>query len=378
MLGSFYTPARYVRLAGDWLAEFGLDHGCAVLDPSCGYGAFFDLAARFPQNRYLGNDIDGDAVAAVVAQFPSVQTFQKNALAGVGRQMYGVGETERLVVVGNPPYNDVTSQINGEVKKRSRVEMDADVRSRDLGLSSLLTYSKLRADYVAVLHPLSYLIKRSNFKACARFFLNYRMLEHLVFSSHEFVGTSRLSAFPVVVALYERAPWHGLSFDDVRSLRFHTEEGAVFSLDGFDYVTDHVDKYPGKGRFKPEVLFYTMRDINALMRSRTFLAERVSNAVDVNPEKLAYYCYIDCFKRYADVPYYLGNFNVPFDEATFGEVSDEVVEDATFNHPEVFGPRTPPSAAAVAKIKGYIARSMRQAAAPSVLTSNLSAKENTR
>ena len=361
--GSFYTPPRYVRLVAQWLRARNLPATATVADPAAGYGAFFVLSSLpgFERCRFVANDIDPVAVSKGRSYFPNVEWHEGNALSGVSRARYGVGDDEFLVVVGNPPYNDVTSEINREVKAAAAAaDLDRDVATRDLGMSFLNSYDKLRADYVAVLHPLSYLIKRSNFNACGRFFLNYRMLEHLVFSSREFVGTSRLSAFPVVVALYERAPWQGLSFDDVRSLRFHTEEGAVFSLDGFDYVTDHVDKYPGKGRFKPEVLFYTMRDINALRRSRTFLAERVSNAVDVNPAKFAYYCYIDCFKRYADVPYYLGNFNVPFDEATFGEVSDVVVEDATFNHPEVFGPRTPPSADAVAKIKDYIARSMRQ------------------
>ena len=359
MLGSFYTPARYVRLAGDWLAEFGLDRGCAVLDPSCGYGAFFDLAARFPQNRYLGNDIDGDAVAAVVAQFPSVQTFQKNALAGVGRQMYGVGETERLVVVGNPPYNDVTSQINGEVKKRSRVEMDADVRSRDLGLSSLLAYSKLRADYVAVLHPLSYLIKRANFKAALPFFANYRLLRHVVFNSQEFAGTSKLAGFPVLVGFYARQAG-GMTYDEIRRLRFRTVEGDEFSVDQFQYISEFVRKYPSRRRPASGVLFYTMRDINALRRCRTFLASATANAVCVPQETLPFYCYVDCFKECLDaVPYYLGNFDIPVDAAGVERHRDELMAVSRWRHPEVFGRHRRPGKQVFEAVEGLVRNTIR-------------------
>ena len=101
-----------------------------------------------------------------------------------------------------------------------------------------------------------------------------------------------------------------------------------------------------------------MRDINALRRSRTFIPERIANAIDVDPEKLAYYCYIDCFKRYAEVPYYLGNFNVPFVRAEFASVSNEVMMVSMHNHPEIFGSRERPSAKVVEKVKSYIAKSI--------------------
>ena len=352
-LGSFYTPYKYVLLVRDWLEKYGLTTGKTVLDSSCGYGAFFELQEHLPKNRYIGNDIDSLAVNEVAEVFPKVQTFNKNALVSVSRERFGIKESDCLVIVGNPPYNDVTSQINQKIKT-SGMEIDADIRTRDLGLSSLLSYNKLAADYVAVLHPLSYLIKRQNFSAARNFFANYRMLEHAVFNSQEFANTSKTTGFPVIVALYRREPSAGLSYDAVYKMPFKTVEGKIFSLADFDYVADFIQKYPHKERYEPEILYYTLRDINALKRSRTFIKERSANAVDVNPEKLPFYCYLDCFKRYANVPYYMGNFDVPFDKETFPKIEKAVVAVSKFRHPEVFGQCPRPSAAEESAVKEYI------------------------
>ena len=353
-LGSFYTPYRYVMLVRDWLVKYGQTRGKTVLDSSCGYGAFFELQEHLPDNIYIGNDIDPQAVKKVSEEFPHVCTFCKNALSSVSRKQYEIGNRESLVIVGNPPYNDVTSQINQGIKS-SKTEMDADVKTRDLGLSSLLSYNRLAADYVAVLHPLSYLIKRPNFNAAKKFFENYRLLEHLVFNSQEFANTSKTAGFPVIVALYKREPSAGLTYDAVREMEFRTVEGKTFSLSGFDYVADFIEKYPHKKRYEPEILFYTLRDINALRRSRTFIRERIANAVDVNPEKLAYYCYIDCFKRFAEVPYYMGNFDVPFNARTFPQIAKAVLAVSKFGHPDIFGKCPEPGAAEETAVKEYIA-----------------------
>ena len=359
-LGSFYTPAKYVRIVSEWLLAHGVGKGWTIADLSCGYGAFFELGEvdGLHECRYVGNDIDHDAVEKACKLFPNVHWSEFNALVDVSRSKFGIDNDERLVVVGNPPYNDVTSQINQRIKTNI-LPIDSDLRTRDLGMSSLLAYNKIAAEYVVVLHPLSYLIKKSNFLAAQKFFGNYRLLEHIVFSSQEFAGTSKIAGFPVIVAMYKRSEGNGLVYDDIIKMWFHTVEGTTFSLSGFDYVTDEIDKYPGKRRYSPEILFYTMRDINALRRSRTFIRERIANAIDVDPNKLVYYCYIDCFKRYAEVPYYLGNFNVPFVRADFSSVSNDVKRIAMNNHPEVFGICDAPAEIAVKRVMAYIAKSIK-------------------
>ena len=354
-LGSFYTPAKYVEKVAEWLKQLGIDSSFTIADLSCGYGAFFELhdVEGLGECRYIGNDIDVVAVGEGRKLFPFVEWLTKNALCEVNRNLFGIASDEKLVIVGNPPYNDVTSQINQNVKINA-MQIDADIRTRDLGMSSLLAYDKLKADVVAVLHPLSYLIKKANFKACDRFFSNYRMVNHVVFSSQEFAGTSKVSAFPVIVAVYVRNVGGGLSYQSVCKMEFTTVEGDTFSLNGFDYVTEKVAKYPHDKRYDPEILFYTMRDINALKRCRTFIKDRIANAVDVDPEKIAYYCYIDCFKRFASVPYYLGNFNVPYDAKTFPVYSNDFVAVAKYFHRDIFTGARRPTEEATRRCETYI------------------------
>lgn len=353
--GSFYTPAKYVQLVSKWMREHGLTKNCVVLDPSCGYGAFFVLADDFPQNIFIGNDIDQAATSRIAADFPSVKVFNTNALYDVRRGMYGIADDAQLVVVGNPPYNDTTSQYQGKLKQTTKPLMDADVKSRDLGLSSLLAYNKLKADYVAILHPLAYLVKKANFQAAGAFFTNYQLRHHVVFSSQEFAGTSKAAGFPVIVGLYERHPNCGLGYDDMRQMTFTTVEGNSFSLSQFRYVSEFIRKYPSRSCTSGGILFYTLRDINALRRSRTFLDKPTTNAVQVVPEQLPYYCYIDCFKDYIDkVPYYLGNFDIPIDLEQFAACQDAVVAVSQWKHPEVFGPRKRPSAKAFQTVRELV------------------------
>lgn len=354
-LGSFYTPAKYVEKVAGWLKQLGVDSSFTVADLSCGYGAFFELrdVEGLEGCRYIGNDIDAVAVCEGRKLFPFVEWSTKNALYNVSRNLFGIASEEKLVIVGNPPYNDVTSQINRNVKT-NEVPIDADIRTRDLGMSSLLAYGKLNADVVAVLHPLSYLIKKANFKVCDKFFSNYRMVNHIVFSSQEFAGTSKVSAFPVIVAVYVKSEGRGLTYQDVCKMKFVTVEGATFSVDGFDYVTENVAKYPHDKRYDPEILFYTMRDINALKRCRTFVKKRIANAVDVDPEKISYYCYIDCFKRFASAPYYLGNFNVPYDAKTFPAYSNDFVAVSKYFHRDIFTDAMRPSEEATRRCITYI------------------------
>ena len=354
-LGSYYTPSKYVNLVAEWLGDLDIPRDSVIADLSCGYGAFFALHEFFPQCRYLGNDIDPKAIAQAKAYFPFIHAFQRNILKGVSRKNFGLMPKELLVIVGNPPYNDRTS-IVGRTKKLGRCDMDAALYTRDLGMSSLLAYNKLKAEYVAVLHPLSYLLKETNFRCCAAFFRNYELLEHQIFSSQEFAGTSRLAAFPVIVALYHRQPKCGLSYQDVQKMLFHTVEGKNFRLSQRDFITAYIRKYPHKQRFTPELLFYTQRDVNALKRNRTFLKTRIPNAVDIAPEQLPYYCYLDCFRQFAQVPYWMGNFDVPLILAEFPALAEDFIAVAKYAHPDIFGKCPAPGKACQKRVQDYIRR----------------------
>lgn len=351
--GSFYTPEKFVLQAVQWLRKHGLNDSYTIADTSCGYGAFFYLRNFFPHNKYIGNDIDATAVETAKRNFPFIVFFHKNALKDVDRSMFHLGD-EHLCLVGNPPYNDTTSQIGRNVKT-DRHEIDEDLFTRDLGLSFLKSYAKLDADFVLILHPLSYLIKKTNFSAARMFFHRYSLAESIVFSSHEFEDTSRSGEFPIIMALYKKAVQNGLTFEKVKTYSFQTLEGESFSLDQYDYLSDYISKYPHSRRYTPEILFYTMRDINALKRSRTFIKERCANAVDVDPAKIAYYCYADLFKRYAVTPYWMGNFDIPFQASIFSSYADAVVTLSKSLHPEIFG-KTNASPQDEVRVKEYLER----------------------
>ena len=69
---------------------------------------------------------------------------------------------------------------------------------------------------------------------------------------------------------------------------------------------------------------------------------------------LAYYCYIDCFKKYANAPYYLGNFDIPFIKEEFPLVSELVMKISKHNHTEVFGDNDAPTDAEIESVIKYI------------------------
>jgi hypothetical protein len=218
--------------------------------------------------------------------------------------------------------------IRNSIKQRA-FERDPEVVARDLGISFLLSYERLCAEFVCVLHPLSYLIKKANFSALRRFRENYRLLDALVFSSGEFSATSKATCFPVVAALYERNP-AGMDWGFVRSFRFQTREGTSFAVSQFDGIGNYIAKYPNRRSVSDAdtaAYFYTLRDINALKRSATFLKKETANTVRVTRALLPYYCYVDVFKEYiSHVPYYLGNCDVCIDNAAFQPLSELFVQ----------------------------------------------------
>lgn len=312
--GSFYTSDEYVKIVWDFIKPF-IDERTVVLDPACGYGAFLKEKTSA---RKVGNDLDKKAIQRAKLYACDAIYFNYNALSVLDREHYSIKKSEKLIVIGNPPYNDLTSQAKKGIK-RLNFHVDERLKARDVGISFLRLFYYLKADYVCVLHPLSYLIKRANFNLLKQFKDNYVLKSGLVISSEAFNLTSRTSRFPIIIALYERNE-KGMDFDYIENYPFRTIEGKEFRLADFDYVSNYVNKYPKKGQvFKEgDLIFYTLRDINALRRNKTFLNKPNSNAVKVDLEKLDYYVYIDVFKDFAEsIPYYLGNLDIIIDTNLF-------------------------------------------------------------
>ncbi len=383
-LGSFYTPDFVVQIAQKMLLNALYKAGvkpknCTLLDSSCGYGNFLDFSSvdfdlettkitniktqDFMANstqdfrQYfthdfalkIGIDIDKDAIRIAKSNFTSKQSnlqtppknttqnpplfLHQNALQNVSRNSFQIPQDSPLAIIGNPPYNDKTSIVQNKIKDKTYA-LDSHLKCRDIGASFLLSFNELKADFICVLHPLSYLIKEANFRALKRFFANYVLLDCLVISSQIFTPKS-LSFFPIVIALYKRksaqeCDFQTLDFSAIKAYRFHTLEGQSFALNDFDFIAKYIDKYPNQKRVPNEnavALFYTLRDINALARSRTFLQKPTTNAINVSREKFSLYCYVDVFKQMiSKVPYYLGNCDIFIDLQAFEILESEFVK----------------------------------------------------
>ncbi|CAC9574739.1 hypothetical protein [uncultured Gammaproteobacteria bacterium] len=311
-MGAYYTHDEYVRTAWDMLIPY-INEKTIVLDSSCGYGNFLNHPVECQK---VGNDIDTLAIDKA-KQNVNTLFFNHNALNNISRGQYNIKEDECLCVIGNPPYNDKNSIIRQDIKSFN-MPIDNTVKTRDLGMSFLLSYNELKAEFVCVLHPLSYLIKQANFRLLKNFTHCYQLIQGKIISSAGFSESSKSMQFPIVIALYRRNGI-GTTYKDVINFSWDVE-GTIFQLSTFDDISHYIKKYPNKFQQakSTDLFFWTMRDINALKRNQTFVQKFNSNTIIIDKSKLDYYIYIDVFKQFScHVPYYFGNCNVLIDNALF-------------------------------------------------------------
>ncbi|GHT48388.1 hypothetical protein FACS1894102_1310 [Spirochaetia bacterium] len=317
--GSYYTPEWLVDIVYSLILNhipyFSNYH---ILDTSCGYGGFLR------GNSAIGADIDRTAIRKAQTQLPNTHFFEQNSLLNISRDQYNLAKKDKIIVVGNPPYNDTTSIIRNNIKQ-TNFERDKDVFSRDLGISFLLSYDKIKADYVCVLHPLSYLIKKTNFESLRSFKNNYKLIDSVIVSSGVFSDTSKTTHFPIIIAFYERNIF-GMDYNYITNYKFKTNDNKLFSIHQYDTIGHYIEKYPNQKNVRENetvAYFYTMRDINALKRAATFLEKETYNAIRVTKSKLPYYCYVDVFKEYIPhIPYYFGNSDVMINNQAFNEIQN--------------------------------------------------------
>ncbi len=329
-LGSYYTNIQYVDIVWDMI-EPHINFKTVILDSSCGYGNFFKEYRPYQQ---VGADIDSQAIK-VAKQKADLNYYVSNALYQVNRKKYEIKTNDPLCIIGNPPYNDRTSIIRKSIKNK-KVACDADIFTRDLGMSFLLSYQKLSADIICVLHPLSYLIKKANFNLLTKFMKQYQLIDSKVISSGVFSQTSKSMEFPILIALYKKSK-QGTTYKNILNFNFKVVGVANFKLINFDNISHYVQKYPNKQQpKKSDILFWTLRDINALKRNQTFIKKYSSNAIIINKSKLEYYIYIDVFKHFSKhIPYYFGNCDVLIDNQLFKKYKKYFILDALNRHKQL-------------------------------------------
>lgn len=315
--GSIFTPDYIVDLVLNQIRDKLTDNS-VIVDFGAGYGAFCSTFQKLPHKAIIATDCDETSISFIKQEHKNVQTILENSLLNISRSKY-CEEGDELIVVGNPPYNDVTSQYKkGE---KGSFEMDEDVYARDLGISFLKMYDKIQAKYICVLHPLSYLCKKNNFGSLGIFNHHYRLVSGVLFSSKHFESIKKTNAeFPVIAALYERNNG-GMTFADILNFDFPvfgTEK--TFKLSSFNTIDGIVDKYPTKIKSDEDLQFYTIRDINALKRNKTFLTGFCANGIKMTKEKLHFYAWLDLFKYNFDAgeyQYLFGNLSPLLSDKVF-------------------------------------------------------------
>lgn len=330
--GCFYTPQKFVNNLIDKIKKNVSNYKeFTFLDSSSGYGSFLQSLVGL---KTIGCDIDAKAVQIAKTKDTQSNYFCLNTLCNFSRKAISIKEKDKLIIIGNPPYNDTTSKVKQELKRENPCQIDFDLKTRDLGISFMLSYNKIEADYVAILHPLSYMIKKANYELLKPFYNNYKLIDHSIINSQDFSMTSKTKGFPIIIALYKRDN-KGLSYNEIEKLEFKTIDNQSFNLK-IDSIKNYISKYPSKyKKYKDnDILFFTMRDINALNRSRTFIQEYSANSIIIDKNKISYYCYVDVFKRYIDkLPYYFGNCDVFIDNEEFQKIKDIFITNSIERHP---------------------------------------------
>lgn len=296
-MGGYYTPRELVDKVYDFIQPYLIRYKkkLIIFDNAGGCGAFLSGIQKY---EYRIADYDSMACQYLKRNFDNDKIFCSNSLLDVNRLKYLIPSSSILIMIGNPPYNDTTSEFrNGE---KGINLCDDDLTDRDTGISFLKSYDKLKADIVCVLHPLSYLIKEANFKRLRSFKENYHLIKGEIFSSSLFEGTGS-AKFPILIALYERNT-SGMTFEHIYNFKFDVLAGNnKFTLSKYKTTDGYINKYPPRKNDMQEspigLYYYTFRDINSLKKNTSFMTIKHYNGIVVTLENFYKYAYLYSFKN---------------------------------------------------------------------------------
>lgn len=306
--GSIYTPKNIVKIVYNMIKPF-IKEDSIIIDFGSGYGSFIDVFSKL-NNICIGTEIDQNSYNFLIKNFPNNKFYLENSLVKVSRRKYKITKSNHLIVIGNPPYNDVTSQY--KKGNKGKLICDDDLISRDMGISFLKAYNKLLANYICILHPLSYLIKKQNFNMLKEFNKNYKLLDGIIFSSQEFESIQKGNfEFPVVAALYEKNE-SGMDFQYINNFNFKILNcKKTFNLQSIKTIDGIVSKYPQKNN-KTQLQFYTQRDMNSLLRNTGFFIGPKNNGLNITINNLYQYSWLYFLKN---------NFNPKKNKFMYGNLS---------------------------------------------------------
>jgi len=296
-MGSYYTPKELVDEIYKQITPYLENEKDAIIfDSSAGCGAFIINNKKYD---YRASDYDNDAYNFLSEHLDKNKIFLSNSLFEVDRKKYNIPPKSYLVMIGNPPYNDTTSEFKSGQKGKNIC--DEDLFDRDLGVSFLKSYNKLNADLICILHPLSYLIKKTNFNRLKIFKENYKLINGTIFPSSLFNGTGNIK-FPILIAFYKKDE-KGMDYDYIYNFKFNIlNKNKTFKISDFSTTDGHINKYPPKTSDLIQnspigLYYYTFRDLNSLRKNTAFMDTQKSNSIVVTKGNFYKYAYLHSLKK---------------------------------------------------------------------------------
>ncbi|MGP1451393.1 MAG: rRNA adenine N-6-methyltransferase family protein [Metamycoplasmataceae bacterium] len=291
--GSFFTNSFLVNLVYNKIKSY-ITKNSIIADFGAGYGSFIEKFQKYGK-KCFGTEIDYTSFIFLKNEFKNIDIYYENSLINVNREKYNLSKNDELIIIGNPPYNDVTSIF--KKGKKGKLNSDKDLFSRDLGISFLKAFEKLNAKYICILHPLAYLIKKQNFNSLNKFKSNYKLISGTIFSSKEFESLKKAnSEFPVVCALYKKDE-EGMEYEFIYNFNFEIlNSNNFFCLNKIKTIDGKIKKYPKKNECLG-LQFYTLRDMNALIRNASFIENKKNNGIKIDENNLYQYAWLFFLKQ---------------------------------------------------------------------------------
>lgn len=351
-LGQYYSPTCALELIYTLVHEY-LTPSSVIVDLCVGRGAFFK---PFSNYTFLGMDVDQAAIS-FNQKAGLFSAKQGDAFDLTSLKLLGISDPSQVFIVGNPPYNDTTSKNKRSLKQ---TKGQATGRDRDLGVAFLQHYFSLKPRIVAVLHPMSYFLKFTNFARVAN--RGYKLAGCHIFSSRVF-ATHGANAFPCVAALWVPDAT-SYTREQLRTVHANilTSKFPVWTLAGgklirsskdfrpADYTTvddpaHKINKYPKDEASDIDLYQYNFRDLNSLLAGGNLTNKR-GTTIPVNignsGETLFEYCALNVIKRYwrtssKEFDFILGNLSPIYPAALLSSpLNFLTIIDCWFASPKLF------------------------------------------
>lgn len=322
--GVVYTPIRLVEIAINWLKDLILPND-VILDLGSGKGAFcLKFAENFKNNKVIGIELDD--VKIDNEPLPNLTIYNNTNAFDFNYYV------NNYIIIGNPPYRDATALYQ---KSNLKQVVPTKYFNNDLGIAFFNLYAQIKPKYVCVIFPFSFLIKESKFKQLKNFTKTYSLLKGIIFSSHEFTALKK-QPFACCLALFAYDE-NGMNFNNIRNFKFDIlNSNKQYCLKDIHTIAEiNLAKYPNKDKRDTDLFFYTLRDMNALKRNKTFYNKNIDNVLSVKQNDLYKYAWIDYLKNHYPFNYLTSNNEILWSNDIV-EVKDDLIAYVCQNNKVVY------------------------------------------